>query len=161
MPEDVGEGVAFPISTPDGVELEVVCPKGLAAGDTFQCLYYSSADDLINSVGSDWHARTNAGVSSGGGLVCFKICDSCGLGSKSRDCFKCDSRIPSGQEHSAIACRGCFGGSKSKECPKCGEYFGGGKKYDAILCVTCGSGSDAKSCCAKCNKYVGSTFQII
>ena len=154
VPAGTVAGMPIPVTTPDGVELEVVCPAGRTAGETFQCLYYTSADELVNSVGTDWHARSAAPSCGDCGRVALQLCNTCGFGPASKDCFKCGTRVTTGQRD-APACRDCVFGISSKECAKCGNYFGDGPKHKAILCRSCGFGPDGQDRCAKCGNHCG------
>lgn len=156
VPPGGAAGTVIPVTTADGMELEVVCPADLTVGDTFQCLYYTSADELVNSVGTDWHARkyANNDADNSSNRVPLHLCNSCGFGPASMNCFKCGARSTVGT-CIAPACKDCVYGSKSKECAKCGTYFGDAPKHTAVLCRSCGFGPDGQDRCAKCGAHCG------
>lgn len=154
VPDGVAAGMPISIETPHGHDLEVLCPRNIAVGDTFQCLYYTSADEQVNAVGTDWQTRSNPSSVTSGGRVQFQLCNSCGHGQAAKECIKCGTRATVGQ-CPAPACRDCVLGSKSKRCVKCDAYFGDGPRHPAILCRTCGFGPDGANLCAKCGEHCG------
>ena len=133
VPRFTAPGMLIAVVASDGTALEVQCPENMTPGDTFQALYYHSADELVNSAGTDWHVR-RAGGDANGDRVGLQLCNTCGFGTASRDCFKCGGRVGHGQ-CIAAACRDCVFGIASKQCARCGSYFGDGPKHSAIICA--------------------------
>ena len=161
VPDGTEAGMLISVKTPHGNDVEVVCPAGVAPGESFQALYYTSADELVNSVGTDWRPRSNnTATDAGGDRVPLHLCNSCGFGTKSQDCFKCGRRAADGGQRVAPACRDCVFGNAAKECAKCGIYFGDGPKHAAILCRSCSFGIDGRDRCAKCGQHCGAFRQL-
>jgi hypothetical protein len=160
VPEGTIAGMPISVQTPHGDHVQVMCPIGISAGDVFQALYYVGADELVNSVGTDWQARSSGSGGGGGGSsrVSLHLCNTCGFGPKSMDCYKCGRRAAD-VKRVAPACRDCVFGSLARKCAKCDQYFGDGPKHAAILCQSCGFGPDGQDRCAKCGNHCGAFRQ--